>query len=213
MLRFVPLLLGNLKELTEVIYFSRVLQCFAFRVQLLAQSQGQRIKHVEGSLWFVPSPSAGGYLIDVATGRCTCPDSTGSDPSSPAKCKHQWAVELVRGHAEPAPGAELAQAGAELAKAPRLGRMSDFTPEETVNLRRALRFMRIRGGGWKYLLKALRLKERTVIPMATRQKVSARVAVRLARFAGVPLEDLLSGCFPPEGTCPHCGNRPEARPL
>jgi hypothetical protein len=44
--------------------------------------------------------------------------------------------------------------------------------------------------------------------MAGREKVSARLALRMARFAGIPVEDMMAGKYPPEGTCPHCGHRP-----
>ena len=36
--------------------------------------------------------------------------------------------------------------------------------------------------------------------------VSADMAFRVARAAGVPIDDVLGGKFPPPGTCPHCGH-------
>ena len=63
------------------------------RGHLLAQDP--RIKHVEGAMWFVPSERAGGYLVNVETATCSCPDHTGRG----ARCKHLVAVELVRGAA------------------------------------------------------------------------------------------------------------------
>ena len=173
------------------------------RGRLLAESQDKRIKHVEGPLWFVPSQREGGYLVNVAAGSCGCPDFL----QHPTKCKHLWAVELVRsGGKTEAEG----DAGAALVKAapPRLGRMSDFTAQEQEHIRRALRFLRIRSGGWGPLAKALRLTASTINHMAGREKVSARLALRLARFAGIPVEDMMAGKYPPEGTCPHCGHRP-----
>lgn len=86
--------------------------------------------------------------------------------------------------------------------------MVDFTAEEQEHIRKALRFLRIRCGGWGALAKALRLKVGTITPMARRQKVSARLAVRLARFAGVALESIVTGKYPPPSTCAHCGYRP-----
>jgi len=118
------------------------------RGRLLAESQDKRIKHVEGPLWFVPSQREGGYLVNVAAGSCGCPDFL----QHPTKCKHLWAVELVRGGGKTEAEGD---AGTALVKAvpPRLGRMSDFTAQEQENIRRALRFMRIRSGGWGPLAK------------------------------------------------------------
>lgn len=62
--------------------------------------------------------------------------------------------------------------------------------------------------GWGPLAKALRLKVNSIAPMATRKKISARLVLRMARFAEVPVEDLLTGKYPPPGVCPHCGRGP-----
>ena len=86
----------------------------------------------------------------------------------------------------------------------------DLTIEEQANVRKALRFLRTRAGGAEPLGKALRLNGGTLDHVAAKQTVSAGLAVRLARFAGVPVDDLLSGRYPPPGTCPHCGRGPEA---
>lgn len=53
-----------------------------------------RIKHIDGAMWLVPSQSrnAGGYVVNVTDATCTCPDFE----ERRAKCKHQWAVEVVR---------------------------------------------------------------------------------------------------------------------
>ena len=42
------------------------------RGRLLAEDG--RIKHLDGGLWFVPSSTAGGYIVDVVASTCTCPD-------------------------------------------------------------------------------------------------------------------------------------------
>lgn len=39
--------------------------------------------------------------------------------------------------------------------------------------------------------------------------VSASMALRVARLAGIPVDDLLAGRFAPEGTCPRCGHTPD----
>lgn len=83
--------------------------------------------------------------------------------------------------------------------------MSDLTKEEQANVRVALRFLRARLGGWEAVAKALR-SHKAGLAMRDRT-VSASLAVRVARFVGVKVDDLLEGEFPPEGTCPHCGHQ------
>ena len=56
-------------------------------------SSNKRIKKVEGSLWLVPSqttPGANGYLVNITTDVCTCPDHE----TRRVRCKHRWAVEF-----------------------------------------------------------------------------------------------------------------------
>src|SRR5579883_891079 len=85
-------------------------------------------------------------------------------------------------------------------------RASDLTPEEQSNVVRALAFLRVRHGGWPSLAKSLRATE-GLVRRAGRfgRAVTAGLALRAARLAGVPVEDVLSGRWPPEGACPHCG--------
>lgn len=80
--------------------------------------------------------------------------------------------------------------------------MSDLTKEEQANVRTALRFLRARCGGWEAVAKALHLGRSTIGRAAT-----PTVAFRVARFAGVKIDDLLEGAFPPVGTCPYCGHQ------
>jgi hypothetical protein len=85
--------------------------------------------------------------------------------------------------------------------------VSDLTTEEQKNVRDALRFLRTRTGGIAALAKGLRADPaylRRVI--AGNDPVSASVAVRVARLAGVGIDDMLAGDYPPAGTCPYCGN-------
>ena len=85
-------------------------------------------------------------------------------------------------------------------------RTSDLTPEEQANVRRALVFLRTRLGGWTRLAAAMRTNETTTRQAGTRgRSVSAGLAIRAARVAGVPVDELLAGRWPKEGTCPHCG--------
>ena len=85
--------------------------------------------------------------------------------------------------------------------------MSDLTAQEQANVRTALKHLRLRCGGWDALSKALRFKKKTlahaVRPHGT---VTASVAFRIARLAGVSIDELLAGAYPAPGTCPYCGH-------
>lgn len=73
-------------------------------------------------------------------------------------------------------------------------------------MKAALAFLRLRHGTWAALSRAMGLKKATVTAATgKRGGVSAGVALRAARAAGVPLEDVLSGAWPKPGACPHCG--------
>jgi len=83
-------------------------------------------------------------------------------------------------------------------------RSSDLTPEEQGHVRVALRFLAKRHGSWVKLARAMDAHLDTV-KLASRKSVSAGIALRVARVASVPLEDLLAGRFPVAGACPWCG--------
>jgi hypothetical protein len=85
-------------------------------------------------------------------------------------------------------------------------RSSDLTPEEQANAKAALRVLRVRHGTAAKLAVALQATEATVTAcLARRAPVSAGLALRVARLAGVHLEDVLSGAWPKAGSCPMCG--------
>ena len=85
-------------------------------------------------------------------------------------------------------------------------RSSDLTPDEQANAKAAIRVLARRLGGAAKLAEALGAKPATVgNATGTRRTVSAGLALRAARLAGVPLEDMLSGAWPVAGSCPHCG--------
>ena len=85
-------------------------------------------------------------------------------------------------------------------------RTPDLTPEEIANVKRALRVLRERVGGYQQLAAALGANRRTVqAALETRTKLSVGLALRAARLAGVRLEEVLSGAWPKAGACPHCG--------
>lgn len=82
-----------------------------------------------------------------------------------------------------------------------------FTAEEQARLRAALRHARTLFGTWACLADAMRAPLAAVVQAASgRYRVSAALAVRLARALGKPLESLYA---PPSDarTCPHCGAR------
>ena len=87
----------------------------------------------------------------------------------------------------------------------------DFTVKEVTHVRAALRFLRLRCGTWTILAKALRLHDTTLANIANGHKpVTAKLAVRIAKFAKVGVDDVLTGRFPAPGACPHCGHQKEA---
>ena len=57
-------------------------------------SLDRRIKHVSGATWSVPSQTAnsGAYMVNVMAATCSCPDYE----LRRRKCKHLWAVEIVK---------------------------------------------------------------------------------------------------------------------
>jgi transposase len=57
-------------------------------------ARDKRIRFVSGATWAVPSQSQDikAYLVNAADATCTCPDFE----TRRTKCKHQWAVEMVR---------------------------------------------------------------------------------------------------------------------
>lgn len=88
--------------------------------------------------------------------------------------------------------------------------MSDLTAEEQKHVRKALRFLRARCGNHVAVAKALRFGQSTLTNALGGYTVSASLAVRVARLAGVSIDDLLAGKYPPAGTCPYCGHGPES---
>jgi hypothetical protein len=89
---------------------------------------------------------------------------------------------------------------------PRARRGPDLSPEEAARVKAALRFLAKRHGTWAALAKAMNVKHVTVRHAVDKNGgVSAGVALRAARAAGVAVEDILSGAFPKPGVCPHCG--------
>lgn len=83
----------------------------------------------------------------------------------------------------------------------------DLTATEQTHVRTALKFLRSRCGTWANVGKALHfagVSVRNVV--AGRKGVTPEMAFRVARFAKVGVDDVLTGRFPAPGTCPHCGH-------
>ena len=86
----------------------------------------------------------------------------------------------------------------------------DLTEKEQRHVRTALRFLRLRVGTWAPLAKALRYELDTIQRVATSKRpVTPVLALRVARFAGVGIDELLAGQWPSSRVCPHCGHPPE----
>jgi hypothetical protein len=91
---------------------------------------------------------------------------------------------------------------------PRARRGPDLSPDEQKAVKKALAFLAKRHGSLVKLSAAMGLKPDAVVHAAReRGSVTAGVALRAARAAGVPLEDLLAGRWPEAGTCPLCGRK------
>jgi hypothetical protein len=81
-----------------------------------------------------------------------------------------------------------------------------LTPEESANVRKALRFLRARHGGTEKLAEALGVGAKSLATMLSKKgKPGAGLALRAAKMAGVPAEDVLRGAWPVDGSCPYCG--------
>jgi hypothetical protein len=82
----------------------------------------------------------------------------------------------------------------------------DLTKEEQEHVRAAITYLRARMGTWEALARALHFDAATFIHVVARRKAaSPTMAFRVARIAGIGIDDLLAGKFLPSGTCPHCG--------
>lgn len=88
-------------------------------------------------------------------------------------------------------------------------RSSDLTAAEQQRVRVALRFLRVRFGGWAPLAAALHVKTNNLSRTAHAGTVTASLTFRLARLLTIGIDDLLLGAYPPAGSCPLCGNGDE----
>ena len=89
---------------------------------------------------------------------------------------------------------------------PAASAVSDLTAKELDNMRAALRFLHAKVGKWTTLTKALRTTARSLRRTRDGESATPALAVRVAKFAGVGVDDVLAGRFPPPSTCPMCGH-------
>lgn len=67
-----------------------------------------------------------------------------------------------------------------------------------------------RVGGWEPVSKVLRFKANTLEKVCNgRAMVTPTMALRVARFVGMSVDEILDGKYAPQGTCPHCGRTPD----
>jgi len=82
----------------------------------------------------------------------------------------------------------------------------DLLEPEQRNVRTALRYLRVRTGGWITVAAALHCKPDTLGKIVSgRRGVTASLAVRIARLVEVSIDELLDGRALPAQLCPHCG--------
>jgi len=94
---------------------------------------------------------------------------------------------------------------------PRRARTFELSAAEQANVKKALRFIYKRQfRDWSEFAAQLGCYRHTVIMAAGKgnshqSRPSIGLAVRAAQIAGVPVESILSGCWPNDNTCPRCG--------
>jgi hypothetical protein len=90
--------------------------------------------------------------------------------------------------------------------APATSNANYLTVDEKANVRRAVKVLRTRLGSATALAEAMGVTSGVIQrACSSRGKVTAGLAIRAARVAGVPVDDVLTGAFPAPGACPHCG--------
>lgn len=89
---------------------------------------------------------------------------------------------------------------------PRRRRAAELTPDEQAGVRRALKALCVRYGTTTALAKALGSTQSTVVAAGRRRAPTVALALVVARVAGAPLSDVLSGAFPKPGECLLCGH-------
>ena len=89
---------------------------------------------------------------------------------------------------------------------PNLYNLERLDTEQEAHVRRALGVLRIRFRSLDALAEALKAQPRTVARHIRQGgHPTAGIALRVAALANVLVDDVLSGKFPAEGSCPYCG--------
>lgn len=85
-----------------------------------------------------------------------------------------------------------------------------LTDSECGNLRTALVFLRAQTGSWAVVAKAVRSKRTNLRRVRAGRRINGMrsLAGRIARLGDVTVLAVLTGSYPPPGTCPHCGRSP-----
>lgn len=86
---------------------------------------------------------------------------------------------------------------------PTLRRCAGLAEAEQSNTKAAIKFFRVRLGGYAKLAVTLGAPRETAVN-APRGRVGVALKLRGTRVAGVTADDVLSGRRPVNGACPHC---------
>ena len=82
-----------------------------------------------------------------------------------------------------------------------------LTAIEQENVRRACEYLRSLHRSREALAKALKMNYDALLKASSpRRRQTVTFAMSLAYVAGVKLEDITSGAWPPAGACPYCGH-------
>ncbi len=87
-------------------------------------------------------------------------------------------------------------------------RANTLTVAEEANVRKALRYLRERLGGYAPLARLMGINATTLKLALTQRKTrpTAGYALRAAKVARVPVESILAGEWPLPRMCPRCGH-------
>jgi hypothetical protein len=93
-------------------------------------------------------------------------------------------------------------------KSAKVLRPGALTPEEQECVRVAMRVLRVRFGSYAKIARMIGADTRNTARWGhAKGKPDARVALTVARLAGVPVDDVLQGRFPASDSCPFCGHK------
>lgn len=86
-----------------------------------------------------------------------------------------------------------------------------FTQDEAVNIRRAVRFLIKRYRSGQRLAAAIGTSSDSIYKVSQRRAfISPSVVFRIASVARVPVDDIVSGRWPPPSVCHFCGQQSKA---